>query len=77
MKISLIFTGHFAFEDVKSGDTIALEPGTTVSQFLTAKGIRNAHQRFVIPIINGEEKSLKHIIEEGDEVRLFLPVGGG
>ena len=77
MKIVLIFPGHFAFENMKSGDTIEIEDGSLVSDLLTNKGIKKEHQRFIIPIINGVEKRVTQVIKEGDELRLFLPVGGG
>ncbi|NCC49839.1 MAG: MoaD/ThiS family protein [Spartobacteria bacterium] len=77
MKITLFFTGHFGFDDIKSGDEFELNEGATVADLLTAKGIQKEHQRFVIPFINGVEKRLTVVINDGDEVRLFLPVGGG
>ena len=77
MKIKLSFVGYLEFKDVKSGDELELEAGTSVADLLTAHNVQKTHQRHIIPIVNGEEDRLSYVLQDRDELTLFLPVGGG
>jgi sulfur carrier protein ThiS len=77
MKITIFFTGHLDLKGIRDGQQLILEPDLTVADLLTGCNIRQEHQRFIIPIVNGQERRLSYQLKENDELRLFLPVGGG
>ena len=77
MKITLRFVGYLKFEGIESGDRIDAADGSTVKELLDRHGMATQHQRYVVPIVNGEERKLAHVLKDGDELSLFLPVGGG
>mgnify|MGYP003586126928 CR=1 FL=1 len=77
MKITLRLVGHLKLEGVENGDAIDVAEGTTVRTLLDQHRMAPHHQRYVVPIVNGEEQKLSHVLEDGDELSLFLPIGGG
>jgi sulfur carrier protein ThiS len=77
MKVKLEFVALLNIENMKSGDWIELEAPSTITDLLTKIGISDRHQKFVIPFINQKPARRSSSLEDGDEVYLFLPVGGG
>ncbi len=77
MKIILEFPGFLQITTVESGGTMELEAGKTVAQLLDAFSISSDHQRYIIPIVNREEKRLDYELQNGDHLFLYVPVGGG
>lgn len=63
--------------DTKPGEGYPLDlpDGATVADMMSALGmpVDDANQAFV----NGEAVSLSHVLEDGDSVRVFAPLGGG
>jgi len=77
MKIILEFPGFLQISGIESGDTVEFEAGKTVAQLLDAFSISSDHQRYIIPIVNREEKRLDYELQNGDHLFLYVPVGGG
>lgn len=55
--------------------TIELEEGMTLANFLKKFGILHEHVR--IAMVNGKRAELDQVLQDGDRVGLFPPVGGG
>ena len=79
-----------AFSQVtgKKSETLAIEDGLTVENLLQQLYLRYGRKlkklvetdldnRSVIFVVNGEEKDLSTSLNEGDEVLISYPVGGG
>ncbi len=79
-----------AFSQVtgKKSETLAIEDGLTVENLLQQLYSRYGRKlkklvetdldnRSVIFVVNGEEKDLSTSLNEGDEVLISYPVGGG
>ncbi|NOZ13972.1 MAG: MoaD/ThiS family protein [Acidobacteria bacterium] len=77
MRIVLEFPGFLQITGVDSGGTSEVAEGKTVSQLLDDFGIAYDHQRYIIPIVNREEKRLDYVLQDGDHLFLYVPVGGG
>lgn len=77
MKIVLSYTGFLRFENRTSGDMFEVPDGATIRQLLEKLGIRPEHIRFVIAMVNGEKRRPGCVLNDGDELMLHLPVGGG
>ncbi len=77
MNIHLSYVGYLELEGVESGQMISIAEHASVAMVLTRYHISNQHQRHIIPIVNGEEQRLSYVLQEGDKLTLFLPVGGG
>jgi len=56
---------------------VELGEQATVTDLLNALGIREDHQKAVVPFINQERAKRNHSLKDGDEVFLSLAVGGG
>ncbi len=79
-----------AFSQVtgKKSETLTIEDGLTVENLLQQLYLRYGRKlkklvetdldnRSVIFVVNGEEKDLSTSLNEGDEVLISYPVGGG
>ena len=77
MKIILSYTGFLRFENRSSGDALEVEQGCTITQVLEQLGIRPEHRRFVLAMVNGEKGRPGRVLNDGEELLLHLPVGGG
>jgi sulfur carrier protein ThiS len=77
MRIKLSYVGYLDFKGVRNGAMVEAAEGSTLADLLGKGSIQPHHQRFVRAVVNGEQKPLAQVLREGDEVTLFLPVGGG
>jgi len=48
-----------------------------LSALLSILGIIDIHKKYIIAMINGGKETLFYVLKNEDEVKLFLPVGGG
>lgn len=56
-------------------DRYAVSPGTTIGEVLSALGISEDEAKLIF--INNKRADLSSIIEDGDRIGVFPPVGGG
>ena len=59
----------------ESPDRFAVSPGTTMGEVLSALGISEDEARLVF--INSKRADLSSILNDGDRIGVFPPVGGG
>jgi molybdopterin converting factor small subunit len=64
-------------DSVRSGSFIEAEAGATIEEVLAKCNVKREQQKYVQVLVNGEKKSLSHALQENDELKLFLPIGGG
>ena len=57
----------------KGKSTLDLPAGATIADALQALDIK----RTVNGTVNGVEVETDHVLQDGDEVQLFRPIGGG
>ena len=77
IKVRLYFTGLIDIKNLASGDFLSLPEGSTLSDLFSKIGIRQEHKRYIIAMINEKKEFLHYMLKNNDEVKLFLPVGGG
>ena len=77
IKITVHFTGLVDVKNIVSGSVISIPAGSNLSALLSVLGIREQHKRYIIAMINGKKETMFYSLKEKDEVKLFLPVGGG
>ncbi len=77
MNITLEYMGFFRVEDVPSGSTVEVEEGSTIDQLLDRLGVEKAHRTYLRPLVQQERKSFDYILQDGDSLFLYFPVGGG
>ena len=71
------FTGLVDIKNITSGSSVNIQEGTTVSEFLSILGIIERHKKYIIVTVGGRTETLFYVLQNSDEVKLFLPVGGG
>lgn len=76
-KIKLEFVGYLGIKGVKSGSYIQVEEGTTITDLLTRYGVKEEHQQYIIPWVNGRNLTLSYVLQANDSLYLLLPIGGG
>jgi len=77
VKVKLGYPAIMHVDHVRSGDFIELPSGATIEELMTCCNVKKEHQKYVLTVVNGERRNLSHILQDLDEVKLFLPVGGG
>ncbi|HPG29246.1 MAG TPA: MoaD/ThiS family protein [bacterium] len=77
IQITIHFTTLVDVKNIKSGDTIEISDETTMSGLLSILGIIERHQKYIVIMRNGEKSNLSAKLKNNDEIKLFLPVGGG
>ena len=77
IKITVHFTWLVDVKNIVSGSVISIPAGSNLSALLSVLGIREQHKRYIIAMINGKKETMFYSLKEKDEVKLFLPVGGG
>lgn len=77
IRVQLRFTGLIDIKNLLSGDYITLKEGSTLSDLLTQIGIRQEHKKYIIAMVNEKKEFLHYIFKNNDQIKLFLPVGGG
>lgn len=59
--------------EAKGKTTLELPTGATIEDVLAALKI----ERTINGAVNGEQVEVTHGLQEGDEVQIFRPIGGG
>ena len=77
MNITLTYNGVMQIRRFKRGERIDVPDGSTPADVMTLCEIRPDHQKYIIPFVNNQEARAKTVLAEGDELSLFLPLGGG
>lgn len=77
MKILLEHVAMLALRNVKSGDTIELPEGSTIADLLKTLRLEPSHQRAIVAFVRGERAHPSCVLQDGDDIFLGLPVGGG
>lgn len=77
MKIKIEFVAYLNLKDIENQSWIELDHPITISEFLVAHNIRIPQQKYIIPSVNQKTTRLNYILQDMDELFLYLPVGGG
>ena len=77
IRVQLHFTGLIDIKNLVSGDYLILKEGSNLSDLLSQIGIRQEHKKYIIVMVNEQKEFLHYIVKNNDQVKLFLPVGGG
>lgn len=77
ISVSIHFTGLVDVKNVASGSSIDIPEGSDLSALLSILGIIETHKKYITAMINGKKETLVYALKNKDEVKLFLPVGGG
>lgn len=77
MKFKIEFTAHLYLKGIQNNSWVEIDSPISVSQFLTNYKINDHQQKFIIPTINKKQENLSYVLQDNDELFLYLPVGGG
>ena len=77
IRIKVQFPAFMYLEGLKCGGEVEVPAGTTIEELLASSRVKREHFRYVTAIVNGEKRSLSHTLQNREELRLVLPVGGG
>ena len=77
LKVKVEIVGVLRRPDGKSKLESELPEESTIHDLLVLLGYREEHIRYIIPVVNGEHRSLEFKLSDGDDIVLTLPVGGG
>ncbi len=77
IKVVIRCASHNLFEGIEDGDIVALEEGSTVADLLTRLGAEKRFLDYIVPYVNEDPKELGHVLQDGDELRPFVPISGG
>jgi len=77
IKIHLSYTGVIDIKNVSNNSVIQIKAGSTIEDILSMLGIKKEHKKYIISIVNEKKQRPPYILQDNDNLSLFLPVGGG
>ena len=77
MQITIEYMGFFRIEGVPNNSKLEIEPATTVTQLLDQLQVKPEHRTYLKPIVNRERRSFDYPLQDGDNLFLYFPIGGG
>ena len=77
MKVRLHYPAQMGIEGLKSGGAVELHDNVTIEELLQSLNLKKEQLRYVLVYVNGERKGTNHMLSHNDELKLYLPVGGG
>jgi molybdopterin converting factor small subunit len=77
MMIRLEYMGFFKVESTPSNSIVEAPVHTTVDALLDRLLVKKEARKFMVPLVNRERKPFDHVLEDGDSLFLYFPVGGG
>ncbi len=77
ISVTVNFTGLVNVKNITSGSSVNLREGASVSELLSKLGIIEQHKKYIIVMVGGKQVTLPYVLQDGDGIKLFLPVGGG
>jgi molybdopterin converting factor small subunit len=77
MKIRLHYPAMMQIAAAKSGNEVEVQDNASIEEMLQGLVLKKEHVRYILVFVNGERKGMSHRLRHNDEVKLYLPVGGG
>jgi molybdopterin converting factor small subunit len=77
MKILIEYMGFFKIKDVPSKSEIEVEDGTTIEELLDKLDVPQEHRKYLTPLVRRKREKLDYRLQDGDDLFLHYPVGGG
>jgi sulfur carrier protein ThiS len=77
MKINIELSGALKRKAKENCFELEVAEGKTVHQVLLDMGYKEEEIRYLIAILNGNRVELATTLQEGDRLRILLPIGGG
>lgn len=77
MKILIEYMGFFKIKDVPSKSEIEVEPDTSIEELLDQLDVKKEHRKFMTPLVQRKRQKMDYQLQEGDQLFLYYPVGGG
>jgi molybdopterin converting factor small subunit len=77
MKIKITFQGPVLIEGVNNGNFLAIEEGTTLTDLMNRCSVKKEFHMFIVTLVNGKSQDPAYLLQDQDEVTLFMPVSGG
>ncbi len=75
IKIELKFFATIARYLPKSSQAFSVEEGTTIKSLVSRLNIPESEVK--LTFVNGKQRPLNHILQDGERLGIFPPVGGG
>ena len=77
MKVKIEFVAYLNLKNIENKSWIELENPISITNFLESQGIKPAQQKYIIPTVNKCPVKHDYVLQNEDELFLYLPVGGG
>lgn len=77
MKILIEYMGFFKIKDVPSKSEIEVEPDTSIEELLDQLDVKKEHRKYLTPLVQRKRQKLDYQLQDGDQLFLYYPVGGG
>ncbi len=77
MNIIMYYPAAMRIDNVKSGSIMDIPEGTNIEALLKSCNVKEEHMKYILAYVNGEKRGMSHRLRRNDELKLYLPVGGG
>jgi len=77
MNIIIHYPAAMRIDSVKSGSSMDIPQGTNIEALLKSCNVKKEHIKYILAYVNSEKRGMSHIPRHNDELKLYLPIGGG
>lgn len=77
MNIIIHYPAAMRIDSVKSGSSMDIPQGTNIEALLKSCNVKKEHIKYILAYVNSEKRGVSHILRHNDELKLYLPIGGG
>jgi sulfur carrier protein ThiS len=77
MKVKVNHSAVLKLDGVSSGSYLDVLKGTTVSDLLSKCNVKEQHKRYILIFVNGKRREPSHVLQDDEQLSLYLPIGGG
>jgi sulfur carrier protein ThiS len=77
VNIIIHYPAAMRIDSVKSGSSMDVPEGTNIEALLKSCNVKKEHMKFILVYVNSEKRGMSHRLRHNDELKLYLPVGGG
>jgi sulfur carrier protein ThiS len=77
VNITVEHSAVLKLKNIQNRGEINLPEDITIAALLNRLGVQAGQHKYLLTYVNGKKRGLNHMLQDGDALQLFLPIGGG
>ena len=77
MIITVEHSAVLKLKNIRNKGEIQVPEDISIAALLSRLGVQTGQHKYLLIYVTGKKRSLSHLLQDGDALQLFLPIGGG